>query len=512
MAKPRKPRTARTTRAKAGARAKSAAGKPDTIEDAEIVEEAADSAPTSTSAEKAQASSKDVPDPAGDAAGTSPEAEAEKNLSGSDAPEKPASRITLGPDSGDTASETPEGAEPSDDATPADAKSDEGDDGETTSRATPADAAASGENGREVLPVPPAPAAPPRHGGFLPLFLGGLVAAALGAGALYLSNEQGWIDLGGVNRADLEARLAAQDARAEEMQQALAAAQEDIAGLDLGPLTEGARTLGDAVAGLETRIAELATRLEAVEIRLGEVETQPIPKAELPAEVVAAYEAKLGELQAALDARTAEIEAVLDQRAAGMQAHMEERLAAIEAAQEAAADAERQALETARNAEARAALAEIDAALDAGTGYAEALERLGAASDTEVPEGLSASAASGVPSLSELQASFPDAARAALRASTRAARDEGELDPVSAFFRTQLGARSLEPREGDDPDAVLSRAEDALSRGELDAALAEIEKLPAAGQSAMADWVSRAETRLAARTALAELARQTDSN
>ncbi len=515
LAKPRKPATARTTRAKAAARAKPAAGGPDKVEDAETVDETAASAP------KAAGEQQDGGTPeAAPGAGEKPtEASADETAaigdSGSDAPSKPAPRFTLGaetgPEAGDddatAAADTPGAEARETDAVPG-GEAERGDTPEDEAAAAPV----SGGNGRDVLPLPPAPAEPPRRGGFLPLFIGGLVAAALGAGALYLSHGQGWIDLGGANRADLEARLDAQDARAEEVQQALASAQDNIAALDLGPLTAGAQTLGDAVAGLDARMEELAARLDAAETRLAEVETQPIPKAELPAEVVAAYEAKLGELQAALDERTAQMQAVLDQRAAGMQAQMEARLADIEAAQEAAADAQKQALEAARNAEARAALSEIDAALDAGTTYEEALEGLRAASDAEVPEALSGTAASGVPSLSELQASFSDAARGALRASTRAARDEGELDPVSAFFRTQLGARSLEPREGDDPDAVLSRAEAAVSRGELSTALAEIENLPEAGRSVMADWVSRAETRLAARTALAELAQQHNSN
>ncbi|MGB0440740.1 MAG: molybdopterin-binding protein, partial [Paracoccaceae bacterium] len=36
---------------------------------------------------------------------------------------------------------------------------------------------------------------------------------------------------------------------------------------------------------------------------------------------------------------------------------------------------------------------------------------------------------------------------------------------LGAFLKTQLGARSLEPREGDDPDAVLSRMEAAAREG-----------------------------------------------
>jgi len=46
----------------------------------------------------------------------------------------------------------------------------------------------------------------------------------------------------------------------------------------------------------------------------------------------------------------------------------------------------------------------------------------------------------------------------------------------------------LTPREGDDPDAVLSRAEAALRDGRVDETLALIATLPAEGQAAMMDW------------------------
>ena len=99
----------------------------------------------------------------------------------------------------------------------------------------------------------------------------------------------------------------------------------------------------------------------------------------------------------------------------------------------------------------------------------------------------------GVPTQAELEADFPDAARAAL-AAVRA--ETGDLPgSVGDFFRTQLGIRSLEPREGDDADAILSRADAAVSEGRLDAALSEIAGLPEVAQSALSDWTARAEAR-----------------
>ena len=61
------------------------------------------------------------------------------------------------------------------------------------------------------------------------------------------------------------------------------------------------------------------------------------------------------------------------------------------------------------------------------------------------------------------------------------------------------------PREGSDPDAVLSRADAAVARGDIAAALAEIAELPERGQAAMADWTARARAWVDASGAVAGL-------
>jgi len=75
----------------------------------------------------------------------------------------------------------------------------------------------------------------------------------------------------------------------------------------------------------------------------------------------------------------------------------------------------------------------------------------------------------------------------------------------------QIGGRSVEPREGDDPDAILSRTEAAVTSGDLGAVLAEVSALPEGAQATMADWVAMVETRVAADAAMAELAATLDN-
>ena len=134
---------------------------------------------------------------------------------------------------------------------------------------------------------------------------------------------------------------------------------------------------------------------------------------------------------------------------------------------------------------------EVEAALDSGSAYADAVADLEAAG-IAVPAGLAAAAASGVPTRAQLAAGFGPAARAALAVAHRDVEGLGMADRVAAFFKAQLGIRSLAPREGDDPDAILSRAEAALGANDLAAALAELAALPPGPAAEMAAWAAAA--------------------
>ena len=78
----------------------------------------------------------------------------------------------------------------------------------------------------------------------------------------------------------------------------------------------------------------------------------------------------------------------------------------------------------------------------------------------------------------------------------------GESGGFTAFVRNQLGARSLEPQEGNDPDAILSRAEAALREGRLADAVAEVETLPEIARLELTGWTGQAALRLEALAAM----------
>lgn len=244
-------------------------------------------------------------------------------------------------------------------------------------------------------------------------------------------------------------------------------------------------------AGDAGAIATQEARLTAIEAKLNALATAPAGASVDPVELQG-----LKDQIAALQSGT-----VASDKALALAAEAEQRLkAATEAASALKAETEAATAATAR----QVALGRIEAAMDRGLGFAEPLSALGGS----VPPVLADNAANGIPSLEVLRESFPDAARAALEAAINADMGASWTERVGNFLRSQTGARSLAPRDGVDPDAILSRAEAALTAGDVAAALDEISTLPDAAKSAMADWSAKAALRVDAVKALSALAAQ----
>lgn len=310
-------------------------------------------------------------------------------------------------------------------------------------------------------------------GTFVPLIFGGAVACALGFFAAQLDSVEqalGW----GEEDNGLELQLAEQsDLIRDQSAQIL-----DLQGrLDaLPPAPEPVD-----LSGLESGLSEQVAALGAVADRLTEVEKRPMTEG-VSEDAIAAYEAELARLQDTVETQRSEVEALLED----------------------ARNTETSAERNAQVALARAAMTRIIAAVDSGAPFAEAVSDLQGASDTEIPEVLVSSADEGVPTLALLQDAFPDAARAALAAarSEDAASGSGGL---GGFLERQLSARSTSPQEGDDADAVLSRAEASVREGRVGDALAEIETLSDVAKATLADWTALAGKRRDATAAADEL-------
>ncbi len=364
--------------------------------------------------------------------------------------------------------------------------------------------------GTEADTVSPEPAPAPvervveRTGpGFGPLLIGGVVAAALGYGAAYFG-------LGGNDAPETDPALTAALEQIEAQQGTISVLEEQIAALaaieppaapevDLSGVETAIAGVSEDIAGVSSAVEALAGRVVALEERpvfTGEVDEDSAAMAA----AVEALEARLNEERSAAAEAVAAAEAAQAAAAAELQA-------ASDAAQAAIAEAQSQAQETAAATQSQAALSRVQIAMAAGGPFADALGDM----SIEVPDALQAAAETGVPTLEDLQASYPAAARAALAQANRETADEGVMGGLSAFLQNQLGGRSVVPREGDDPDAVLSRVGAAVEAGDLATALSEIEALPEGAQSVLADWVAQVQTRADADAALAELAATLDN-
>ncbi|UWQ22374.1 COG4223 family protein [Jannaschia sp. W003] len=387
-------------------------------------------------------------------------------------------------------------------------------------------------------PVPAAATAPESRGpGFVPLLLGGIVAGGIGyAAATWLPVDESApapafdvarVDAVETELADLRAGLEAlpDDAPAAAVVDlsALEGGQADLAGriealaarvdalearsapqpaaadgaapaapaFDPAPLQGDLASVRDAVAALQADVdAVRGTLDESLAGVRDQIAALEAGQSDLAARVDAA-EAAVGEGAAAL---RSEIGGAVDALRADLAPRVETLEGRAEELASIADEAEAEAAAAAR----RAALNEISTSLRTGTPFADPLATL-----EDPPEALAAVAESGVPTSAALADRFGPASREALRA----ARETGAgAEPgLRGFARSLVNARSLEPREGDDADAVLSRAGAALREGDIAAALAEIETLPPEVGAPLEDWAASARARLAAQRALQDL-------
>ncbi len=348
-----------------------------------------------------------------------------------------------------------------------------------------------------VVAPPPAPP-PEKKGGFFPLLLGGLVAGGIGYGThFYLTEMSAGEDSSAQEIASLQAEVEALQAALSDRAEAaeLSAVQSEVAETQ-SALAELRDDLG-AAAG--------AAELDALEMELAELQAA---FSELPGAETLAREISSGRISA-LAETVAQTEADLaDARSEiAIVPDLQAQVAALQAELADLRDlAERRVVEAEAEVDtalARSGLQIMTAALAGGRSYADALDLFESAGVT-VPETLAAPAATGVPTLETLQEDFPAAARAALRAELAEAPSDSAYDRVSNFLRAQTGARSTAPRDGDDTDAILSRAGAAVEAEAFADALDELAALTGPAQSAMQGWITAVETRLSADAALAE--------
>ena len=336
-----------------------------------------------------------------------------------------------------------------------------------------ADAAADElETAVEEALEPVAPAAPevmPRRGGFMPLVLGGVIAAGLGVGATIYALPYlpaGLLPQPEVDIAALKTTSDVQATQISDLSQKLAdfkVPAPDLSGVEAALAELGAQQAANAAA-----IADLTARISVA----GSAEGAANP----------ALSAEVGDLRTKLEAVIAENERSQQEAAT--------------AAQAIQAEAQAKAARTMIQAD----LSRLNAALEAGEPLAPIAEAL-AAAGVAIPAALSGEIASA----SALQEGFGPAARSALKSARLAGGEASIGERIGSFLLAQTGVRSLGAKEGDGPDAILSRAQAAVNAKDFGAALAEISALPEAAQPAFTDWAAQATARIDAVQAAAAL-------
>ena len=315
-------------------------------------------------------------------------------------------------------------------------------------------------------PAAPTPQAAEAHrGSFVPTVLGGVVAAGIGfVASLYLFPDWGRSTQVSDDRVpQLEALIAKHSTAIEALQnQGTATVGSD--------LSSGLDDVRKTQADLATMTTDIVTRLEQIETNLEGL-------ASLAGGNGTDADALLA-LQEQITKQRSEIEAMLGQ------AHDRKTEAQLAAK--------------------RAALGQVQVALDTGGAFSSPIAELTAAK-VAVPQDLTQVAVAGVKSLPELQDSFPGLAREALRTARNTAGEDNGSQGVGALLRSALGARSLEPQVGNGADAVLSRAEAALREGRLHDVLSELQLLPEPAQDILTEWSQQVAQRLAAVSALQAL-------
>ncbi len=309
-------------------------------------------------------------------------------------------------------------------------------------------------------------------------FVATLTAGVLAAGAGFLGaqySSQSWPFEPGPSTDPLAVAQAAQDSVGALEDRVTAT--EDAVAAQAGATPD--------LSGIETQLSALSASLGDIEARVAALEARPTGTGDAPDVDMSEVEGEISTLQDQLAALIAEANVAEASAAAAAQTQL-----------------------------ARAALARVMANLETGAPFANALADVEDASDVAIPEVLSNTAAEGVPTLLDLQNGFDPVAREALAAARGSASNEGAgvADRLGSFLRARTGARSVEPRDGDDPDAVLSRIGASVGTGNLGDALAEAEALPEEARSVMTDWLTQAETRQQALAAADALSQELNSN
>jgi Mitochondrial inner membrane protein len=305
--------------------------------------------------------------------------------------------------------------------------------------------------------------------------------------------------------------LASLDARTKTLEERKGETPPDLSDLtarvshlegSLNALAEAAKSGGSVpdAAALDARFGDLEQKLQAkIDSAFADQQTASATGlADLQKEV-AALKAKLGALaEARLGGDSSDLAPEIS--------NLDQRISKLEGALPQLSSALDRSAASAKSGAAAIAFANLRNAVSAGGPYAAELAALKSLiSDTGDLGVLPAHADTGIPTMATLVASFETIAEASERPAPPP-ENASLLDSMMASAKSAISIRRVgADATGEEPAAVLARAEAALKQGELAVATKEVESLPAPSRAAFAGWLDDARARLSAGDSLSKL-------
>jgi hypothetical protein len=373
--------------------------------------------------------------------------------------------------------------------------------------------------------LPPAQTSLPELKSFVTHLAAGVLGGLVGVVGLALA----WGGLGGGGSSGPQPDIAALEARIAKLETAPPASGDGEALAQLKAQVEaletGVNETLPKLADLADRVGQLETSLKAISqsasdggsVASAAAIAQQIAEAEQRldaklADALAANASSLQEMQSAIAELKAKIGALAelgtgDGAATGPAlAALTERLAKLEAALPELAAAIGKENNGAKSAAAAIAFANLRAAVSDGRPYAAELDTISALVPSVGDLGvLPAYAEKGIPTVPDLARSFVVAKEGA-QVATAPASSGSLVDTLMASAQSLVTIKRIdEPTTGQGPGAALARAKAALDKGDLAAAVKEVETLDGASREAFAAWLGQAHARLSADETLIQL-------
>ncbi len=316
-------------------------------------------------------------------------------------------------------------------------------------------------------------------------------------------------DAAAVANASVEAARKDLGARLDDLEKRLRATSAAIA----------ERSGGSGGTGPDPAVADLRTKVEALEGRIAAAGTPAAEQtqAPAPAQPPAAVSAEQEKELATLRLEMATLRNTLQTIDQSVTVQRDQTRLLAESVEKARGEAtarnagEQKAMSTARASAIIGIAARLSAAVGSGLPFATDLAlltplALGDAKLSESTAALQAYAQTGVASRPALVTEFPAVAKAALADDLA---DDSFGERLLGKVRGLISLRRVgDDVEGDGTEAKLARAEAALDAGDLAKAVALVKSLPPQTSKATAGWLSRAEAHLAAKQAADQISAQ----